>query len=100
MKTAAIPAIRIDEAFRAEVESVLGEGETISSLTEAALRRAVEFRKIQAAFQQRGQEAPDESRRTGEIHTHDEVFTELRDRIERRRQQLAKPGKASRGAPR
>ncbi|HKX41420.1 MAG TPA: YlcI/YnfO family protein [Burkholderiaceae bacterium] len=100
MKTTAIPAIRIDESFRAEVESVLAEGETISGLTEAALRRAVEYRKIQAAFHQRGQEALDESRRTGVLHAHDAVFAELHAKIEHRRQQLAKPGRTQQGKPR
>lgn len=93
MKTATIPPIRIEESFRAEIESVLAEGETISGLAEAALRRAVEYRKVQAAFHGRGEQALEEARRTGVTYTHDEVFANLRGRVEQRRRSLATKSK-------
>lgn len=65
MKTATIPSVRVAPEFRAEVESVLGEGETLSEFVEASVRASVERRRVQAEFIARGLSSLDEARRTG-----------------------------------
>ena len=41
MKTTTIPSIRVEPDFRAEVEAVLAEGETLSQFVEASVRASV-----------------------------------------------------------
>ena len=48
MKTTTIPSIRVEPDFRAEVEAVLAEGETLSQFVEASVRASVERRRMQA----------------------------------------------------
>ena len=40
MKTATIPSVRVEPDFRAEVEAVLADGETLSEFVEASVRVA------------------------------------------------------------
>jgi hypothetical protein len=46
MKTTTIPSIRVEPDFRAEVEAVLTEGETLSEFVEASVRASVERRRL------------------------------------------------------
>jgi hypothetical protein len=64
MKTATIPSVRVAPEFRAEVESVLGEG-ALSEFVEASVRASVERRRVQAEFIACGLSSRDEARRTG-----------------------------------
>ena len=66
MKTATIPSVRVEPEFRAEVEAVLTEDETLSEFVEAAVRAGVARRRVQAEFIARGLRSRDEARRTGE----------------------------------
>ena len=50
MKTATIPSVRVEPELRAEVESLLGEGETVSGFVEASIRATVLRRRNQAQF--------------------------------------------------
>lgn len=90
MKTAALPTIRIEPQLRAELEAVLGEGESLSSFVEASVRRAVEYRRIQADFHARGQAAWVEFERSGVSFSADEVLDTLRQKTAARRAELAK----------
>ena len=54
MKTATLPPVRIEPAFRQQVEEVLQPGETLTQLVESAVRTAVAARKSQAVFLRRG----------------------------------------------
>ena len=54
MKTATLPSIRVDPEFRATVESVLNETETLSEFVESAVRETVSRRRNQAEFLARG----------------------------------------------
>ncbi len=65
MKTATIPPIRVAPEFRAEVEGVLEQGETLSEFVENAVRQTVLKRKYQAEFLRRGVAAIEETRRAG-----------------------------------
>ncbi|MDZ4126259.1 MAG: YlcI/YnfO family protein, partial [Hydrogenophaga sp.] len=54
MRTAALPPIRVEPEFRSRIESVLEEGETLSSLVESAVRQEVTRRVTVAEFHKRG----------------------------------------------
>lgn len=90
MKTATIPSVRVEPEFRAEVEAVLGEGETLSEFVEASVRAGVERRRIQAEFVARGLRSRDEARRTGNYVDADVVLAKLQRKLDTAREQLAK----------
>lgn len=54
MKTATIPSVRVEPTFRAEVEAVLGDTESLSEFVEAAILESVRRRRSQAEFIARG----------------------------------------------
>jgi len=77
MKTATIPSLRVDPELRHAAESVLQEGESLSSFVEQSLRINIDHRRAQQAFIARGLAARDEAQRSGEYFTADEVLREL-----------------------
>ncbi len=83
MKTATIPTLRVEPELRQAAESVLREGETLSSFLEESLRAGIRHRKMQREFISRGLSARDESRRSGQYHSADEVFDELSGMLSR-----------------
>jgi len=82
MKTSMLPPVRVDPALREAAESVLGEGETLSSFVETSIRAQVDRRVTQREFIARGLTSLDEARRTGEYYAADDVIEELRKRLE------------------
>lgn len=54
MKTSSLPSLRVEPALRDAAESVLQEGETLSSFVETAVREQVELRRQREAFIARG----------------------------------------------
>jgi predicted transcriptional regulator len=62
MKTAPLPSLCVDPELRQAVESVLHEGESLSSFMERSLRDEVKRRRIQAEFIARGLAAREEGR--------------------------------------
>lgn len=54
MKTASLPSLRVDSELRHAAESVLLEGENLSSFMEQSLRVNIERRQVQQAFLARG----------------------------------------------
>ena len=85
MKTATIPSLRVTPELRAAAESVLRDGESLSSLVEDALRQQVERRRTQQAFIARGLAARDEARSTGDYASKDEVLASLDTILEQSR---------------
>ncbi|MCV3735573.1 prevent-host-death protein (plasmid) [Rhizobium sp. TRM96647] len=81
-KTATIPSLRVEPELRAAAESVLKEGETLSSFVESSLRRQVEYRKTQAEFIARGLASLAEAERTGVYYTTDDVLSMMRRKLE------------------
>lgn len=65
MKTSTIPSLRVTPALRADVESVLREGESLSGFVEHSVRSQVERRRTQQEFIARGLVAREETRATG-----------------------------------
>jgi hypothetical protein len=88
MKTATFPSLRVDAQLRSAAESVLHDGETLTSLIETAVRETIERRRAQAEFVARGLQARDQARGSGSYHAADAVHGELRQRLDARRKQV------------
>jgi len=93
MKTAAIPSVRVEPSFRAELEAVLADGETLSEFVEASVRASVARRRVQAEFVARGLRSRDEARRTGDYVDADVVLEGLQRKLDAARVRLATKGK-------
>jgi predicted transcriptional regulator len=85
MKTSTMPSVRVDPSFRAAVEGVLAEGETLSEFIEAAVRSSVQRRHIDAAFINRGLRARDEARRSNDYVDASVVLNSLQRKLENAR---------------
>lgn len=57
MKSAVIPQIRVEPELRAELESVLNQGYTLTDFIDATVRSAIAFRRAQTEFHARAQAA-------------------------------------------
>lgn len=79
MKTASIPSLRVAPDLRRAAESVLQEGETISSFLEQSLRANIARRRLQQEFIARGIASRDEAKRTNEYYPAEDVLRELDD---------------------
>lgn len=90
MKSAVIPQVRVEPELRAELESVLQQGETLSAFVETSVRNAVAFRRIQARFHERGQAAWEHHQSTGASVPAEEVLAKLQAKLDARRKQLGK----------
>jgi hypothetical protein len=88
MKTAVIPQVRVEPELREQLEAVLSEDETLSEFVEDAVRRAVERRRVEAAFHAQGEAAWQDYLRTGQARPAQEVFDDLQARLEARRKAL------------
>ena len=93
MKTAAIPSVRVEPSFRAELEAVLADGETLSEYVEASVRASVARRRVHAEFVARGLRSRDEARRTGDYVDADVVLEGLQRKLDAARVRLATKGK-------
>jgi hypothetical protein len=83
--------VRVEPEFRAEVEAVLGEGETLSEFVEASVRAGVERRRVQAEFVGRGLRSREAAVRTGDTVSADEVVERLQRKLDAARAGLKLP---------
>lgn len=90
MKTAVIPQIRVEPELRAELESVLKEGETLTEFVESTVRNAIAFRRVQTDFHARAQVASAEYHRTGVSVPVDTVLEKLQSRLDAKRKMLGR----------
>jgi predicted transcriptional regulator len=81
MKTATIPSIRVDPKLRQAAESVLENGESLSSFVEKSMRDNIRRRKLQQEFIARGLASRDEARQTGEYFPAEDVLRELDEMV-------------------
>jgi predicted transcriptional regulator len=81
MKTKTIPSLRVDPALRSAAESVLRDGESLSSFMEKSLRANIERRQMQKEFLARGLASRDDAKRTGEYVAAEDVLRELDDML-------------------
>ena len=77
MKTSTIPSLRVDEELRSAAESVLQEGETLSSFVVQSIRESIERRQAQHEFVARGLRARKTARKTGEYASANSVINRL-----------------------
>jgi predicted transcriptional regulator len=77
VKTATMPALRVEPELRQAAEEILRPGETLSAFVEDSLRRNVEFRRTQQEFIARGLASRDEAKKTGVYFSSEEVLAEL-----------------------
>ncbi|PDS75221.1 YlcI/YnfO family protein [Rhizobium sp. L43] len=91
MKTASLPSLRVDPELRAAAESVLKEGESLSSLMEDSLRRQIDYRKTQAEFIARGLAGLADAERTGVFYTTADIQELMRKKLEKAKARKAAP---------
>jgi hypothetical protein len=90
MKSAVIPQIRVEPALRAELESVLHPGETLTDFVEATVRSAIAFRRVQIDFHARAQAASQEYHRSGVTVPVDSVLERLQSKLDAKRKKLGR----------
>ena len=90
MKSAVIPQVRVEPALRAELESVLQPGETLTDFVEATVRNAIAFRRVQAAFHARAQAASEECHHAGTTVPVETVLKRLQSKLDAKRKQLGR----------
>lgn len=90
MKTATIPSVRVEPELRAEIETMLAEGETLSEFVEASVRAGLERRRVHAEFIARGLRSRDEAHRTGQYVEADTVLDTLQRKLDAARSRVAK----------
>ena len=88
MKTSTLPSVRVEPELRRAAESVLRDGETLTSLMETAMREAIHRRRVQDQFVARGLRSIKEAKRTGAYHSADAVHAELQRRLDARRKKV------------
>ena len=88
MKTAVIPQIRVEPELRADLDSVLLPGETLTEFVEASVRRAVEFRRVQTDFTARCDASLATYERTGASIPSEVVLSRLEAKVAARVKQL------------
>ena len=82
--------ITIHQDLIRDIESTLHEDETISSFILGAIKSEVEYRKVRNDFLARAILSRDEARETGVYFSHEEVMGELREMLERSKQEKKK----------
>lgn len=96
MDTAVIPQISIEPEVLAQLESMLREGETVASFVEAAVRSAVERRRVQREFDARAQAALENYERTGVSVPVEDVLRRLQAKLDAKVLELKRNGNAKR----
>lgn len=89
MKTAVIPQIRVEPELRADLDSVLLPGETLTDFVEASVRSAIEFRRVQTDFAARCDAALATYERTGVSIPAEAVITKLEAKVAARVRKLS-----------
>ena len=90
MKTAVIPEVRVEPELRADLDSVLLPGETLTEFVETSVRRAIEFRRVQSDFAARCDASLAAYERTGVSIPTDVVLSKLEAKVAARVKQLRK----------
>ena len=77
MKSATLPSLRVDDELRFAAESVLRDGETISSFVLDAVRLNISRREAQREFIARGLVARDDAKLTGQYVSATDMLNRL-----------------------
>jgi Arc/MetJ-type ribon-helix-helix transcriptional regulator len=91
MKSATIPPIRVEPAFRDEIENALEAGETMAALVESAVRTEVARRRDQSEFVRRGLAAIARSEAAGDWVPAEALIAKLEAKVAAARARRKKP---------
>jgi hypothetical protein len=98
MRTATLPAVRTTPETRQLIESVLREGETLSTFIEETAIKFAQWRKEDDAFYARAIAASKRIDEGGKTYTLDEVMSSLRAMNEKKKLEQAMKATRSRKA--
>lgn len=93
MKTATLPAIRVNPALREAAERVLRPNETLSKLMEASLESYIAHRTAEDDFIARGLRSAQRAKEESRYVSAETVLSKLEQKLAAAKQQ-AKPGPA------
>ena len=82
MKTATMPALRVQPELRQAAEEILKPGESLSAFVEESLRRNVERRQAQQEFLARGLASRDAAKQSGKYVAANVVLAKLAAKID------------------
>ncbi|MEO5794379.1 MAG: YlcI/YnfO family protein [Rhodoferax sp.] len=88
MKTTSFPSLRVEPALREAAQSVLRDGETLTSLMETAVRETIHRRLAQAEFLARGLQSSADAKQSGSYHAAADVHAEMQRRLDGRRKKV------------
>ena len=88
MKSSSFPSLRVEPELREAAESVLRNGETLTSLIETSVRETIRRRRVQDEFMARGLRSRDDAKQTGIYHSAESVHAELQRRLDARRKSV------------
>jgi hypothetical protein len=89
MKSASLPAVRVEPQLRHEAESVLDDGETLSCFIEACVRSGVTWRRAQDEFLARSRDAVDRAVQDGRGISPEELLKRMDERLNQARLRLS-----------
>jgi hypothetical protein len=89
MRTATLPAVRVSPDTRSLIESVLREGETLSTFIEETVKKHAAWRKEDEAFHARAALASKRLAEGGKFFTPEESIARLRAQVRRAREKQA-----------
>ncbi len=76
--------------MRAELESVLRQGETLTDFVESSVRNAIAFRRVQTSFHARAQAASEADHQTGLAVPVEKVLDKLQSKLDAKRKKLGR----------
>jgi hypothetical protein len=89
MKTTTIPSLRVSPELRAQAESVLEEGESLSGFVLDAVNRSIEYRKFRHDFIARGLASGEKARKSGRYISSARVIAKLEQRLAKAKKQVS-----------
>lgn len=81
VKSRTIPPLRVSEQLRADAESVLAPGESLSAFVMDAVSRTIDFRKSQMDFLARGLASAKRAQKARDYVSADKALGALRKRL-------------------
>ena len=81
-------SLHVELELREAAESVLRDGETLTSLIETSVRETIRGRRVQQEFIARGLRSREDAERTRIYHSAESVHAELQRRLDARRKSI------------
>lgn len=95
MKTAQLPPVRVEPDVRAEIESALRQGESLSEFVETAVLQAARRRKAQQEFLARGRASLAKAKKSGRLLPLQQALDQMQARLDERVAKLRRATKKS-----